>query len=109
MADVARVGRLTAHGSQAQRKRSKTQRYNALLRHAWEPSSQPPWLTEQFYSDKIQPRLAQMSGTAIAKALGVTCAYGSRIRQGRRSHPRHWEALAELVVTCPPESSPVEM
>ena len=97
MADVARVGRLTAHGSQAQAKRSNTQRRNAISWHSWKASNQPAWLTEQFYSEKIQPLLAERSGTAIASAIGVTCAYGSRIRQGSRPHPRNWQALARLV------------
>ncbi len=97
MVDVARVGRLTAHGSQAQAKRSNTQRRNAISWHSWKASSQPAWLTDQLYSERIQPLLEQMSGTAIARAIGVTCAYGSRIRQGSRPHPRHWQALAQLV------------
>jgi CRISPR-associated endonuclease Cas1 len=101
MPDVARIGRMTAHGSKAQRKRSSTQRRNGILRYSWNPSGQPSWLTEQFYSEKIQPRLAEMSGTAIARAIGVTCAYGSRVRQGKRPHPRHWEALARLVTVSP--------
>lgn len=97
MADVARVGRLTAHSSQAQAKRSNTQRRNAISWHSWKASSQPGWLTEQVYSEKIQPLLARVSGTAVARAIGVTCAYGSRIRQGSRPHPRHWQALAKFV------------
>jgi len=97
MADVARVGRLTAHGSQAQAKRSNTQRRNAISWRSWKPSSQPAWLTEQLYSARIRPLLEQRSGTSIARAIGVTCAYGSRIRQGNRPHPRHWQALARLV------------
>jgi CRISPR-associated endonuclease Cas1 len=96
MSDVARIGRLTAHGSQAQAKRSNTQRRNAISWHSWKASSQPAWLTEQFYSEKIQPLLAQLSGTAIARAIGVTCAYGSRIHKGKLPHARHWQALARL-------------
>lgn len=96
MADVARVGRLTAHGQKAQSKRRNTQLRNGEARRAWKASSQPAWLTEQFYSEKIQPLLAPLSGCAIARAIGVTYAYGSRIRQGYRPHPRHWLALAEL-------------
>ena len=98
MPDVAQVGRLTAHGSKAQAKRSATQLRNGKASRAWNPFTQPTWLTEQFYSEKIQPLLAQLSGTAIARVIGVTCAYGSRIRQGCRPHPRHWDALAELGV-----------
>ena len=97
MPDVARVGRFTAHGSQAQAKRRTTQLRHGKASRAWNPSSQPAWLTEQFYSEKIQPLLAQLSGTAIARAIGMSLPYGSRIRGGRRPHPRHWEALTELV------------
>jgi CRISPR-associated endonuclease Cas1 len=97
MPDVALVGRLTAHGSQAQVKRSATQLRHGKASRAWNPSTQPAWLTEQFYGEKVQPLLAQLSGTAIARAIGVTCAYGSRIRRGSRPHPRHWQALAGLV------------
>ena len=50
--------------------------------------------TEQLYPQKIRLLLSQVSGTAIARVLGVTCADGSRIRGGRRPHPRHWQALA---------------
>lgn len=97
MVDVARVGRLTAHGPRAQEKRSNTQRKNAIAWRSWNSSSQPAWLTEQFYMEKIRPLLAPFSGTAIARAIGVTCTYGTRIRQGKRPHQRHWQSLAQLV------------
>ena len=96
MPDVARVGRLTAHGSQAQAKRSATQFRHGKASRAWNPSTQPAWLTEQFYSAKIQPLLGKFSGTAIARTIGMSLAYGSRIRSGKRPHPRHWHALARL-------------
>lgn len=97
MPEVARVGRLNAHRPDAQAKRSATQQRNANLWRSWDAATQPAWLTEQFYSQKIQPLLSQMSGTAIARAIGVTCAYGSRIRQGSRPHRRHWAKLAYVV------------
>ncbi len=97
MADVARMGRLSAHGTRAQAKRSTTQRRNAIAAHSWQASDQPAWLTEQFYFSRIRPLLEQRSGTSIARAIGVTCAYGSRIRRGSRPHPRHWQALARLI------------
>ena len=97
MPGVARVGRLAAHGPQAQVKRRATQLRHGQASRAWDPSTQPTWLTKQYYAEKIQPQLALVSGTAIARAIGVTCAYGSRIRHGCRPHPRHWWALVELV------------
>ena len=62
----------------------------------WKPSDQPSWLTKRFYLEKIQPLLASLSGTAIAKALNVSRAYANEIRKGRLPHPRHWKALAVL-------------
>ena len=55
MLDAAKIGRQTANGPEAQLKRASTQRKNALARHAWKPSDQPAWLTEEFYSKKVQP------------------------------------------------------
>jgi CRISPR-associated endonuclease Cas1 len=97
MVDVARVGRLSANSPQAQAKRRSTQRRNHQARRSWKPSSQPAWLTKEFYSEEIQPLLAQMSGRAIARTIGVSCVYATRIRRGRRPHPRHWQRLADLV------------
>jgi hypothetical protein len=64
---------------------------------SWTASSQPAWSTEDVYSLKIQPLLAGVSTSAIASKIGVSRWYAGRIRQGYRPHPRHWQALAELV------------
>jgi CRISPR-associated endonuclease Cas1 len=95
--DAARVGRQTANGPKAQLKRSDTQRRNALAQHAWKPSDQPAWLTEKFYSEKIQPLLASLSPSAIARQISVSRWYAGRLREGYRPHSRHWQALAQLV------------
>ncbi len=97
MVNTARLGRLTANGSAAQAKRRNTQRRNHEAVRAWDPTNQPSWLTEQFYSENIQPLLAQSSNAALARALGVSRAYAVRIRRGQSPHPRHWSALAQLV------------
>jgi CRISPR/Cas system-associated endonuclease Cas1 len=96
LVDVARVGRQTANNPEAQLKRASTQRQNALAQHAWKPSDQPTWLTEKFYAEKIQPLLASLSASAIARQISVSRWYAGRIREGYRPHPRHWQALAEL-------------
>jgi hypothetical protein len=58
----------------------------------------PRWLTDQLYSQKIQPLLANISTSVIASSIGVSRCYAGNIRKGRfRPHPRHWEALANLV------------
>ena len=50
------------------------------------------------YDRRIHPLLRELSNSALALALGVSIAYAADIRAGRRSpHPRHWQALAQLV------------
>lgn len=96
MLDAARIGRQTANAPEAQAKRANTQRKNALAQHVWKPSDQPAWLTEKLYADRIQPLLAQVSASVIARRIAVSRWYAGRIREGYRPHPRHWQALAEL-------------
>jgi CRISPR-associated endonuclease Cas1 len=96
MLDAAKIGRQTANSPEAQLKRANTQRKNALAQHAWKSSDQPAWLTDTFYSEKVQPVLAATSASAIARQISVSRWYAGRIREGYRPHPRHWEALAQL-------------
>ena len=97
MLDAARIGRQTANGPEAQAKRAIKARRNALEQHAWKASDQPAWLTQELFEQKIQPRLANVSMSVIRSSLGVSKWYASKIRQGYRPHPRHWQTLAELV------------
>jgi len=95
--EVARAGRIAGHTPEAIAKEAATHRKHAQARAAWNPAKQPTWLTEQVFSEKVQPALATASATAIAKRIGVSRWYAGRIREGYRPHPRHWLALAELV------------
>jgi hypothetical protein len=95
--DAARIGRQTANSPQARNKHAITARKNALAQHAWKPSAQPAWLTERFYSEKVQPLLSSVSASAIARKISISRWYAGRIREGYRPHPRHWQALADLV------------
>lgn len=97
MLDAARIGRETANGLQARLKHAETQRRNALAQHAWNPSTQPEWLTEKFFIKRVQPRLASISASAIARKISVSRWYAGRIREGYRPHPRHWRKLAEVL------------
>lgn len=67
---------------EAQLKRANKQRQNALAQHAWKPSEQPQWLTETFYAEQIQPPLASLSASAIARQISVSRWYAGRIREG---------------------------
>jgi len=94
---AARAGRVTGHTPEALAKQSETQCRHGQARSSWTPAKQPAWLTEQIFSERIQPALAQASPSAIAKLIGVSRWYAGRIREGYRPHPRHWLALAKLV------------
>ena len=95
LVEVARAGRIAGHTPEAIAKEAATHRKHARARAAWNPAKQPAWLTEQVFSEEIQPALAQASATAIAKRIGVSRWYAGRIREGYRPHPRHWQKLAE--------------
>jgi CRISPR-associated endonuclease Cas1 len=95
--EVARAGRVAGHTPEAIAKEAATHRKHARAKSAWNPAKQPSWLTQQLFSETIQPALAQASATAIAERIGVSRWYAGRIREGYRPHPRHWQALAQLV------------
>lgn len=97
LVEAARAGRVAGHTSEAIAKEAATHRKHAQSRAAWNPAKQPAWLTERVFSEEIQPALAQASATSIAKRIGVSRWYAGRIREGYRPHPRHWEALTDLV------------
>jgi len=96
MLDAAKIGRQTANAREAQVKRANTQRKNALAQHAWKSWDQPAWLTDTFYSEKVQPVITSMSASTIARQISVSRWYAGRIREGYRPHKRHWKALAKL-------------
>ncbi len=96
--DAARLGRVATHSQKAEALRAAAQRRHAAARYAWRPSDQPAWLNEETYLRKILPRLAGVTVPAISSALGISKPYATDIRAGRRRpHPRHWQALAQLV------------
>jgi CRISPR-associated endonuclease Cas1 len=98
MQEVARRGRVASKSSASRARVAATQCRHQTARWNWHPSSQPDWLTDEAYTNRIQPRLVSTSLSQIASAIGVSIPYASNIRKGkRRPHPRHWEALAKLV------------
>ncbi len=96
---VAHAGRIASHTPEARRKQGNTQRQHRQAESAWSPASQPNWLTEEFFAEQVQPKLAGISTSQIVSRLRVTAGYAGQIRKGYRPHPRHWEALARLVDT----------
>jgi uncharacterized Zn finger protein (UPF0148 family) len=99
---IAEQGRVAAHTPEAELKRASTQRKRHEARRNWHIWSHPSWLTEQFYSEQIQPRLGAVEVKAIAASLDISVTYASYIRAGRRRpHPRHWGKLADLTEVSP--------
>jgi hypothetical protein len=98
---AASLGRVAARSPEARAKHGASRRRHAQACSEWDASTQPGWLTDQVYSEKIQPRLAHVSTSVIASRIGVSRWYAGRIRQGQRPHARHWQALAELAGVAP--------
>jgi CRISPR-associated endonuclease Cas1 len=97
MIAAARLGRVAAKTPEARTKHAKSMSRQALARYAWNPSSQPVWLTAEFFSDSIQPLLTNVSASVIQSRLGVSRYYAGKIRQGKCCpHPRHWKELLLL-------------
>jgi CRISPR-associated endonuclease Cas1 len=93
----AKRGRIAAQSSEAQARRTETQRRNANAQLTWDKSRQPK-ISDEVYRNEIQPCLAGVTIPTIMSALNVCASYAADIRRGRRRpHRRHWEKLARLV------------
>jgi CRISPR-associated endonuclease Cas1 len=100
LVDVARIGRVAARSPKARAKHVASRRRHAQACSEWDASKQPPWLTSEVFSQRIQPLLAEIPTSAIRSRIDVSRWYAGKIRQGYRTHQRHWQALAELVGFC---------
>jgi CRISPR-associated endonuclease Cas1 len=95
---AARAALDAAHSPEARAKQAETERNRRKVQAEWSPSMQPKWLTEKVYWKKIQPALASISNSHIAKQLGISRCSASHIRSGKlRPHQRHWQPLAKSV------------
>ena len=91
-------GRVKNKSAKSRARLRNTQRRHHAERRNWKPSMLPGWLNQDVYDRKIQPLLMRLSRGTIMATLGVSKMYAGDIRSGkRRPHPRHWEALAQLV------------
>jgi CRISPR-associated endonuclease Cas1 len=106
MAQVALIGHAKPKSSRLKVRISKTLSDHAVANSWWSPSSLPAWLNKEFYVQKIQPQLRTVKVREVAQALQVSQPYAAHIRSGRRNpHPRHWQALAQLVGIASDSSS----
>jgi hypothetical protein len=94
----AETGVLPSHTDEAHDRRRDTNRRRQLARLAWEADHGGASPDVEWYSEQIAPRLAGLSLTEIAGALGVSTSSASKFRRGLRvPSARHWPALAQLV------------
>jgi CRISPR-associated endonuclease Cas1 len=93
----AETGVLPSHTGEAQDRRRDANRCRQLARLAWEAERGGASPDVEWYSQQIAPRLAALSLTEIAGALGVSTSSASKFRRGVRvPAPRHWTKLADL-------------
>ncbi len=97
LANFAKLGRMASKSPEARAKHRATRKRHAETSSAWDDSTQPAWLTSEVFLKQIQPLLTNISTSAIRSRIGVSRWYAGQIRKGYRPHPRHWEALAEMV------------
>jgi len=91
------LGRKAAQRPESLAKRSATQRMHKRAIRNWKASELPAWLTRDAYVKRVQPALASIAKSRRS-TLGVSEPYSSAIQAGKRiPHPRHWQALAQLV------------
>ena len=102
MARVALLGHAKPKSRKTKARVSKVLSDHAVANTWWDPSSLPNWLTQQCYTEQIQPLLRGKKVREIAEAMQVSQPYAAFIRSGRRRpHPRHWQVLAALVRVSP--------
>jgi hypothetical protein len=97
MVNVARKGRIASRSPLSRARLSETQRRQTTACHRWSPADHPKWLTEEVYTNRIQPRLADHTlrksqqrsefQFRMRQTSGVVAA--SRIRD-TGSHWRSW-------------------
>ena len=98
MAQVALISHVRPKTQRVKARISKKISDHAVANTWWDPKSQPNWLTEEYYVQRIQPLLRGKKVREIAEAMHVSHPYAAFIRSGRRRpHPRHRQALAKLV------------
>ena len=91
-------GRLVAQTPESRAQRSATQKACVLANRNWKPSKEFDWIDRETYINRIQPRLAGETISAVQSALGISEPYAIFIRTGSRiPHRRHWQTLASLV------------
>jgi hypothetical protein len=94
---AAKLGRIAAHAPTAEARRSASHIKQVEAQKQWNPSDLPKWLDEDYYREKVLPRLSQLTITKIQVAMDVSFPSAAMVRKGIKiPHPRHWLALSNL-------------
>lgn len=96
---VASLGRIAARSPEARAKHAATRRKHAKACSEWNVSMQPAWITDQVYTDEVQP---QLSHRGLVCHVGMQAAFGratARIRGTGRRSPK-WLALNLELLIC---------
>jgi len=98
LADLRAEGMDPAHGGEAKRKRSESNRARMREAKQFERENGPLPDPEVFVRD-ILPGLQSVPVRKMAEATGLTRAYWGMVRRGLYvPHPRHWGALRRLTM-----------
>src|SRR5438094_1773879 len=73
--NAARIGRVAAQNPAARAKHRASRQRHAAACSSWDASSQPAWLTSEFFSQRVQPLLANISTASIRSKIGVSRWY----------------------------------
>jgi hypothetical protein len=86
-----------AHGGNAAKLRGKRNSVNLRANSDWE-RNQTGAADPAIFEKEIRPKLGSVSLLETMRATGLSRTYCGMIRRGVRvPHPRHWEALRDLV------------
>jgi hypothetical protein len=91
-----------AHGGNAAKLRGKRNSVKLLANSEWD-RNQTEEADTAIFEKEIGPKLKAVSLLETMRATGLSRTYCGMIRRGVRiPHPRHWEALRELVRVLEP-------
>ncbi len=97
MAHLRYRGQDPAHGGKAARQRGKRVKQESQKRAACNRAHQQEH-DDRIFKREVLPHLRNMSLNSIARVTGLSRGYCPFIRRGVRiPHPRHWEAMRDLV------------
>jgi CRISPR-associated endonuclease Cas1 len=103
LSDLRQAGLDPAHGGQAGRRRAEAVANGKRESLRWDEQNKKPSNSE---FETIRSSLMAVTVGAMSRTTGLSPGYCSMIRRGIKTpHPRHWEALTELVRTATPEQT----